>query len=634
MIFEPMPSADPQRIGRYRLLAEMPSAEPTFRAYLGAGPDDELYLIRRIQTGTAVDARFRIRLRHSAVAAARVDHPAVSKVFDFDTDNESPWLASAFEPGIRLDHVIAAHGPMPVPVVRQLASLLTRALAAVHGAGWIHRAVRPDAVWLTRDGLRLSDLGLTPSTDVSAITASERVSGPPDYLAPEQAIGTDPTAAADVFALGSVIAFAASGRALFTAPSVPYTLFNIAQRDPALDAVPMELRELIWGCVRKSPAERPTPGQILQYLGSVGGPSWPAPVLAGIEENRRQAAELLAAAPTGDQLGRIPRSKRLIGTAASAVAVMRRRWDGMSRQRRRWTGLAAVVGVVVAVSGVAVLAANDSAQRPGTGLSIAELRTVDSCAWLDQIIDGPISVQPSAIPEAEWQLTPIADWGCVAGARTSYSIFLHLGSQIAAPGTTFFSDTEVDGIPILRGGKFSCARSIASRDDPANGISVSVSEPSTDKIDGTTKVCGPASDELVGKLARTLGSAPRLPGDHSKSVAVLEACGLFDRESVEQAIGPLPAKPTVDDAHTCKWDGRVPITVEMQRRVDTAKQKRETLDGVEMVITGRCARGYLYPGADREMIEVTVEASSDSPAEYCGLAGTALRQLVDRLPVR
>ncbi len=632
MIFEPMPSADPQGIGRYRLLAEMPSADPTFRAYLGAGPDDELYLLRRTHTGTAVDPRFRIRLRHSAVAAARVDHPAISKVFDFDTDDESPWLASAFEPGVRLDHAIAAHGPMPVPVVRQLALLLTRALAAVHGAGWIHRAVRPDAVWLTRDGLRLTDLGLTPSTDASAITASERVSGPPDYLAPEQAIGTDPTAAADVFALGSVIAFAASGRAPFAAPSVPYTLFNIAQRDPALEAVPVELRELIWGCVRKAPEDRPTPGQILQYLGSVSGPSWPAPILVGVEENRRQAAELLAAAPTGDPLGRIPHSKKLVGIATSTLATMRRRWDGMSGQRRRWTGLSAVVGVVVAVSGAAVLAANDSGQRPGTGLSVAELRTVDSCAWLDQIIDGPISVRPDAIPEAEWQLTPVANWGCVAGARTSYSIFLYLGSQIAAPGTTYYSDTEVAGIPILRGSN--CDRSIASRDDPTNGISVSVSEPSTDKIDGSAKVCGPAADDLVGKLADTVGSAPRLPGDHSKSVAVLEACELLDREWVEQAIGPLPAKPTVDDAHTCRWDGRVPITVEMERRVDPAKSKRETLDGVEMVITGRCARGYLYPGADREMIEVTVEAPSDSPAEYCRLAGTVLRQLVDRLPVR
>ncbi|MFE1595194.1 serine/threonine protein kinase [Nocardia sp. NPDC058705] len=631
MIFEPLPSHGPHQIGRYRLLAQMPSANPTFDAYLGAGSDDELYLLRRTPTGAPVDPRFRIRLRHSAVAAARVVHPALSKVFDFDTDDESPWLASTFEPGIRLDHAVAAHGPLPVPAVRQLTALLTRALAAVHGAGWIHRAVRPDAVWLTRDGLRLTDLGLTPSTDESAVTASERIAGPPDYLAPEQTLGTDPTAAADVFALGSVIAFAASGRTLFAAPSVPYTLFNIAQRDPVLDPVPAELRELIWGCVRKEPADRPTPGQILQYLGAVGEPSWPAPVLASIEDSRRRAAELLAAAPAGEPL---PRGQRLAKLALGTASGLRRRWGGLSAQRRRWVGVAAVVGVVVAVSGAAVLATTDSTPPPRTGLSVAELRTIDACAWFEQIVDGPVPVLPNAIPEAEWKFSPLAGWSCAASANKSYWMYLKLGDQIAAPGTTYYSDTEVAGIPILRGSQSSCDRFIASPGDPANGITISITEPSTDKIDGAAKKCSPAGDELIGKLARTLGSAPRLQGDQAKSVAALEPCALVDRAQVDKVIGPLPPEPTVDDAHTCKLDGRVPFTVEMQRLADTAKAKRETVDGVEMVITGRCSRGYLYPGADREMIEVTVEVTKDGPADFCGLAGDALRQIVDRLPVR
>lgn len=145
--------------------------------------------------------------------------------------------------------------------------------------------------------------------------------GTPDYLAPEQALGLAITPAADMFALGSVLAFAASGRAPFTAPSVPYILFNIAQLAD-LSGVPEPLYELIAACLRKDPAARPTPGQMLEYLG--GPPSapapWPAPVLDGIGRPTGPGVAVLAVAagrraggPTG--AAEYPKSSPVSGNA-------------------------------------------------------------------------------------------------------------------------------------------------------------------------------------------------------------------------------------------------------------------------------------------------------------------------------
>ncbi|WP_147123995.1 serine/threonine-protein kinase, partial [Nocardia neocaledoniensis] len=283
----------PRRIGRYRLLGAL---EPTagFYPLLAAAPDGALVVVQQARAESVTEPDFRIRLRHSAVAAMRVSGPSSTTVLDVDADAEKPWLAAAFVPGIRLDRAVETHGPLPVPAVRALAGSLASALRAVHDAGLVHQRVRTDTVMLTRDSGRLGEIGIAAPTRGTAT-----VLGTPEFLAPEQALGVDITPAADVFALGAVLAFAAGGVAPFTAPSVPYILFNITQREPDLSRVPEPLREMIAACLRKDPAARPTPAQILDYL---GGPppvpaDWPAGVADDIARTEHQAAALLAALP-------------------------------------------------------------------------------------------------------------------------------------------------------------------------------------------------------------------------------------------------------------------------------------------------------------------------------------------------
>ncbi|MEU4709064.1 protein kinase [Nocardia salmonicida] len=638
MTIHPPGPSDPPTIGRYRVLGTLESAAG-FRSVLATGPDDSLVVVRQALPELLDEPEFRIRMRHSAIAAMRVSGSANTTVIDVDADAENPWLASAFVPGVRLDTAVAEHGPLPVPAVRALAAALASALRTVHAAGLVHRGIRADTVLLARDSGRLGEVGISPAAGAATATAM----GTPDFLSPEQSLGYELTPASDVFSLGSVLAFAASGVAPFAAPSVPYTLFNIAQREPDLSRVPEPLFEMLAACLRKDPAARPTPGQILDYLGTQpsGPPPWPAPVLDDIGRQQHEISALLAALPAitaPEPVPGRPFSVVMIETGRASVEYGRRVLDS---GRRRWSaasprarsGLAGgLVALLVALVGITYFATREEgAPGPVTGLTLAQLRQVDACPWLTSALGDSVPVAPTPLAADTWELSPSPSWGCTASSNR-YAFYLHLGQEeeYLTP-----NKTVVEGVPIIDGSAAGCTRAIASPGaEHESGIVIMLSNPS-----GVKECAG--LDYIAANLARSLTTAPRAEGRES-SLALLEPCALLDRDAVAEKIGVLPPEPTIADAHTCRWDARVRVTLELlSTSTSTTGKDLEivTVDGVQIHLgkggsKAICSRAYLMPDAGKETLEVSVHGTEELRDEMCAIASSLLRQAVGKLPER
>uniref|UniRef100_A0AAU2JSY8 Serine/threonine protein kinase n=1 Tax=Streptomyces sp. NBC_00049 TaxID=2903617 RepID=A0AAU2JSY8_9ACTN len=290
---QPLEAGEPRTIGAYRLLGRL-GAGGMGRVYLGRSAGGRTVAVKIVHPHFASDEEFRARFRREVEAARRVGGEWTAPVLDADPDAPVPWVATGYVAGPSLDRALAAHGPLPEASVRAIGAGLARALVAVHGLGLVHRDVKPSNVMLTLDGPRLIDFGIARATDGTASLTSTGVSiGSPGYMSPEQILGKGITGAADVFSLGAVLAFAATGRPPFTGDNSATLLYKVVHEQPELGAVPAgELRDLIGACLAKAASDRPAPEAIAAALGgALGAPGWlPAPL---VEEASRAAVALL-----------------------------------------------------------------------------------------------------------------------------------------------------------------------------------------------------------------------------------------------------------------------------------------------------------------------------------------------------
>ncbi|MFC8200614.1 bifunctional serine/threonine-protein kinase/ABC transporter substrate-binding protein [Streptomyces sp. NPDC060006] len=269
---------DPASIGGHRLLARL-GAGGMGVVYLGRTEAGTLAAVKVIQAEYADEPDFRARFRREVETARRVTSPWAVPVTGADPDADEPWLATAFVPGPSLEEAVARHGPLPTRSVRVLARMLAAALREVHSAGLVHRDVKPANVLLAVDGPRLIDFGIARATDETAITSTDLVVGTPGFLSPEQAEarGAAVGPASDIFSLGCLLAYAASGRPPFGTGTADALLYRTVHDEPDLsgieaedaeraegaeeDTVGVELLTLLRLCLAKDPADRPTAEQ-------------------------------------------------------------------------------------------------------------------------------------------------------------------------------------------------------------------------------------------------------------------------------------------------------------------------------------------------------------------------------------
>ncbi|KPI32105.1 serine/threonine protein kinase [Actinobacteria bacterium OV320] len=264
---EPLRTGDPSRIGRYRLLRRL-GAGGMGVVFLARAPGGAIAAVKTVRSSYAEENGFRARFRREIEAARQVRSPWVVPLLDADADAETPWLATSYVPGPSLTEAVDTFGPLSLASVRVLGGRLAEALEAVHGAGLVHRDVKPGNVLLAPDGPRLIDFGIARAPDATALTSSGVIVGSPGFLSPEQARarGGEIGPPSDVFSLGCVLAFAATGVRPFGGGGAAGMLLRTVYEEPDPTAVPDSLAPLLRACLAKDPSARPTLAELRRTL--------------------------------------------------------------------------------------------------------------------------------------------------------------------------------------------------------------------------------------------------------------------------------------------------------------------------------------------------------------------------------
>ncbi|GAA4083834.1 protein kinase domain-containing protein [Nonomuraea soli] len=257
-------SADPQRLGDYWLAGRLGSGGQgvVYEAYDAAANRVAVKVLHAYLPG---DHQLRRRFLREVLAAQRVASFCTARVLDHDLDGERPYIVSEFVPGPSLRAALAPAGPLGGDGLRRLAVGMATALAAIHRAGVVHRDLKPENVLLGPDGPRVIDFGIARAAGLS-MTSTGELTGTPMYMAPELFAGGRAEPAADVFAWGAMVYFAATGRDAFAAPTTVAVIHRLLTGDIDLGAIPRDLRALVAAALAKEPSERPAASELLYSL--------------------------------------------------------------------------------------------------------------------------------------------------------------------------------------------------------------------------------------------------------------------------------------------------------------------------------------------------------------------------------
>ncbi|HTZ25874.1 MAG TPA: protein kinase [Streptosporangiaceae bacterium] len=356
---------DPAAVGPYRLLGRLGTGGMG-RVFLGQSIGGRLVAVKVIRPELADEPGFRARFAREVSAARKVSGLFTALVVDADAEAELPWLATAYVAGPSLAEAVEEHGPLPVASVRALAAGLAEGLAAIHAAGVVHRDLKPANVLLADDGPRVIDFGISRAVETTMLTLSrDSVIGSPGFLSPEQAEAGEVGPPSDVFSLGAVLAFAATGEGPFGSGPTPALVYRVVNREPDLAPVPDQIRPLVQRCLAKDPAARPTPAAMLAELGGTElAVNWlPEPIAAVLGRYTPAVAEAAEVAPEAGADGAAPDTDAIRtptapgGTpAAGEPASTRPSRTLLGGRGRRLAWLAAAAAVLVVASTVTAVA--------------------------------------------------------------------------------------------------------------------------------------------------------------------------------------------------------------------------------------------------------------------------------------
>lgn len=263
--FTPLESDDPEQIGEYRLRARL-GVGGMGRVYLAFTAGGHPVAVKVVRPEYAEDEEFRRRFRIEVAAARQVKSPLyTAPVVGADTEARLPWLATTYIPGPSLRQAVTEHGPLPLPTVFRLLAGVAEGLTAIHTEKLIHRDLKPANVLLAADGPRVIDFGIAHAADATTITSTHLRVGTPAFMAPEQIRGHPASPATDVFALGNLAVYAATGRTAFGEGNPQAMFYRVINEDPDLDACPKELRDIVQRCLAKDPQRRPPVAEIMHY---------------------------------------------------------------------------------------------------------------------------------------------------------------------------------------------------------------------------------------------------------------------------------------------------------------------------------------------------------------------------------
>jgi eukaryotic-like serine/threonine-protein kinase len=452
------------------------------QVFLGVSPGGRPVAVKAIRAEFAADPQFRVRFGREVDAARRVSGVFTAHVVDADIDGPVAWLATSYVQGPSLTEAVESHGPLPERSLLALAAGLAESLNAIHAAGVVHRDLKPSNVLLAEDGPRVIDFGISRAAESTALTQTGLVIGSPGFMSPEQAMGGEVGPPSDIFSLGAVLAFAATGQGPFGTGTTAALVYRVVHGAPQLDLVPAAMRSLIGRCLAKDPAERPTAAALLaeggtlqpvgnwlpdSIIGSSAGdtgpgaasaprdpaPAGPAAVLAaagsdlppGSDQAATQTtgAGLSAAASTADSQELAPAGAAPTTTSGSmplaGVAGGQRPLGTTSRPRHRlWRPLvlAWVLGVLLVASGAAAFALTSFTGHPSTPLPSQPAADTSS---QNAPTSGGRTASGAASPSASRSVSSAASTSPYGGTSSAASTY--------APSSTYTSTSPRSASP-------------------------------------------------------------------------------------------------------------------------------------------------------------------------------------------
>ncbi len=393
---QPLDEGDPRRVGEYELLGRL-GGGGMGRVYLGRSPAGRRVAVKVVNEALAGDPEFRERFRSELAAARRVHAFYTASVLRADPDAAVPWMATAYIQGPSLQQRVLETGPLPPAEVAELAAGVAEALTEIHQAGIVHRDLKPSNVMLSPDGPRVIDFGVARAAEGRVITATGTFTGSAVFMSPEQAQGEDVGPATDVFSLGALLFWAATGRPAFGTGQLPAVMYRVVHHEPDLAPIAdPSLRALIAGCLAKQPADRPGAAQVLARAAQLLSPdAGPAAVAGQVDERTRgpgpSPRPVPFARPGHSDVDDLADTDTVV-----RVPIKPAEEPGWSRRRRLLTSGAAALAVILVAAGVTVL------------LRYPHTEATPIAAHATPAVTAPVAVAPGPTPSPAPTLSPTA----------------------------------------------------------------------------------------------------------------------------------------------------------------------------------------------------------------------------------
>ncbi|MBS2531344.1 serine/threonine protein kinase [Catenulispora sp. NF23] len=321
-------TAATDRIGPYLLVTQLGSGAMG-RVFLGTDAAGRQAAVKVVRSDLADIPAFRKRFARELQVAERVHSPRVAEIFNAQTDGRQPWLATEYVPGPTLQDAVDQGGAFDNRRLRALAVAVAQALQVIHAVEVVHRDLKPANILLGPDGPKVIDFGVARALDASLLTNTGQTLGTPAYMSPEQADGRSVESSSDVFALGALLVFAATGRLAFGDGAPLAILHRVVNNEPDLTGVAEgdeALRRVIEGCLAKEPEDRPSPEQIVQLFGvtewqPLTGVAWQQPPLGvGLPLTASESYDLPTMSLAPRRAGR--RAAVISGATAAALVLV------------------------------------------------------------------------------------------------------------------------------------------------------------------------------------------------------------------------------------------------------------------------------------------------------------------------
>ncbi|GLY68882.1 serine/threonine-protein kinase [Amycolatopsis taiwanensis] len=372
----PLRPDDPRDIGGYRLRARLGEGGMG-KVYLSYTPGGRPVAIKVIRAEYADDPSFRRRFEQEVSTAQRVQSLYTAPVIDAGPQAPQPWLATAYVAGPSLQSTVGSYGPLPAETVLILMAGVAEALQSIHAAGVVHRDLKPSNVILALDGPRVIDFGIARAVDSTSLTRTGFRLGTPAFMSPEHVRGEAVSPAADVFALGVLGGFAASGELAFGGGSDPAVPYRIIEQEPNLAGCPEPVRGVVERCLRKDPAQRPTPAEVMQLCRDASSGTRLQMAEGWLPRNVAAEVHRIASTPVPADPATVPAPRKRRAGLITALAV-----GGVVVVAAASLGIAAASGAFRAEDGsnlppVPTVTAT-AGQFPGTSSSSSSSRTSES----------------------------------------------------------------------------------------------------------------------------------------------------------------------------------------------------------------------------------------------------------------